>query len=131
MRILSIVPATDLGDGRFPCVAKFDAELTPDIRVYGLRLLLAPDDGAAKACVAPLHTFLNTTAEHLVADMTGVQANLARSDCALSRFESGTSQTGNSPQRSRRWRKGKRAGRTPRGFEFFRPHQMTNRSRTN
>lgn len=42
MRILSIVPASDPGDGRFPCVAKFDAEISADIRMYGLRLLKSP-----------------------------------------------------------------------------------------
>lgn len=43
MRILSIVPTVDPGDGRFPCVAKFDAEITADIRMYGMRLLKSPD----------------------------------------------------------------------------------------
>lgn len=33
-----IEPAAHAGDGRLPCVARFDAELTPDIRIYGLRL---------------------------------------------------------------------------------------------
>lgn len=42
MRILSIVPASDPGDRRFPCVAKFDAEITAEIRMYGLRLLRSP-----------------------------------------------------------------------------------------
>lgn len=86
MRILSIVPASDPGDGRFPCVAKFDAEITADIRMYGLRLLKSPDgkylsyspSGGGKRCA----TFSPGFAEAITAAATaafngGRAANVA------------------------------------------------------
>lgn len=43
MRVLSLTPAADPGGGSMKVVASFDLQLTPDIAVYGMRLLKAPN----------------------------------------------------------------------------------------
>lgn len=43
MRILSLSPAVNSGGGSMKVVAEFDLQLTPDIAVYGMRLLRAPN----------------------------------------------------------------------------------------
>lgn len=43
MRVLSLIPAADPGGGAMKVVASFDLQLTPDIAVYGMRLLQAPN----------------------------------------------------------------------------------------
>lgn len=43
MRVLSLTPAADPGGGTMKVVANFDLQLTPDIAVYGMRLLKAPN----------------------------------------------------------------------------------------
>jgi hypothetical protein len=43
MKILDIKPAAYPGGGRMEHVATFDAQVTDDIAVYGMRLLKAPN----------------------------------------------------------------------------------------
>ncbi|MGZ2429603.1 hypothetical protein [Rhizobium redzepovicii] len=43
MRILALKPAADPGGGTMKVVASFDLQLTPDIAIYGMRLLKAPN----------------------------------------------------------------------------------------
>ncbi|TBC10017.1 hypothetical protein [Rhizobium ruizarguesonis] len=43
MRVLSLIPAADPGGGSMKLLAVFDLQLTPDIAIYGMRLLKAPN----------------------------------------------------------------------------------------
>lgn len=44
MKILTMKPIADPGSGAMKVVASFDLQLTPDIAIYGMRLLKAPND---------------------------------------------------------------------------------------
>ncbi len=43
MRVLSLTPAADPGGGSLKLAATFDLQISDTVRLYGLRLLEAPD----------------------------------------------------------------------------------------
>jgi hypothetical protein len=74
MRIMNVEPANRPGGNGMRILAHFDAQVTPDIRLHGLRLLEAPDGSrciyAAQFGARRSATFGRPLAEQITAAAT-------------------------------------------------------------